>query len=274
VCPDFDLCDACEQKGEHNHPMLKMRQPAPMRGGGRGRHHAWMRHRADMLSGQAGPWRCGSGGGPFVRAFATHCKRADRASSAASSAASSFLSDVTLPDGAEIPVGAEMVKTWKFKNDGRNAWPEGTKLVLKRTKGEFETAPLPIARLPEGGEEVEVSATLKALQPGRGRVCYRLVDNNGTPFGKAWAEVVAVSREEVKEAAKVEPVKTETKPEPAKVEPQIEPKTEWEYRPHRHEVALTALVKMGFEDRKRNIRILNKEKGNLERTVARLLDEA
>jgi hypothetical protein len=83
------------------------------------------------------------------------------------------VSDVTLPDGTEIPVGAEMVKTWKFKNEGRNAWPEGTKLVLKRTKGEFETAPLPIARLPEGGEEVEVSATLKALQPGRGRVCYR-----------------------------------------------------------------------------------------------------
>jgi hypothetical protein len=85
---------------------------------------------------------------------------------------------------------------------------------------------------------------------------------------------VAVSREEVKEAAKVEPVKTETKPEPAKVEPKPEPKAEWESRPHRYEVTLTALAKMGFDDRKRNIKILNKEKGNLERTVTRLLDEA
>jgi len=37
VCPNFDLCDACEQKGQHPHPMLKLRQ-AENRPHGRGRH--------------------------------------------------------------------------------------------------------------------------------------------------------------------------------------------------------------------------------------------
>jgi len=281
VCHDFDLCDACEQKGEHDHPMLKMRRPAPCRG--RGRHHAWMRHRAADLAGQPGPWRMGGSGlGPLFRMFAhgahgAHggCKR-DKATKATSSACSAFVSDVTLPDGVEIPVGAEMVKTWKFRNDGQQPWPQGTTLVLKRTRGEFETAPLPISRLPNPGEEVELSATLKALKPGRGRVCYRLVDNNGVPFGKAWADVIAVNREETKEAVKAEPAKTENvKPEPVvQPEPKVEsPKAPESPRTHRYEVALTALAKMGFEDRKRNIKLLNKEKGNLERTVARLLDD-
>jgi hypothetical protein len=214
------------------------------------------------------------------------------------------VSDVTLPDGAEVQVGVEMVKTWKFRNDGQAAWPEGTALVLKRCRGEFETTPLPISRLPNPGEEVEVSVTIKALQPGRGRVCYRLVDNNGVPFGKLWADVVAVGLEVKAEPApatpKTEPVQKqptqEAPKEPAKEEPKEpakeepkepakeapkEPDRAWqrvdyhfEQHPHRFEIALTALAGMGFTDRKRNIRILNKEKGNLERSVTRLLEEA
>jgi hypothetical protein len=297
VCHDFDLCDACEQKGEHSHPMLKMRQPAPCRG--RGRHgghphpHPWMRHhRAHWGAHWGGPHRAGQaqgegpcgGFGPLFRMFAARgggCKRWNKEPAFGStSACSAFVSDVTLPDGAEIPVGAEMVKTWKFRNDGKEAWPQGTNLVLKRTRGEFETAALPISRLPNPGEEVELSATLKALQPGRGRVVYRLVDNNGIPFGKLWADVVGVAREETKEPAKVEPVKVEPvkpdpvkEPEPVKPEPKTEsPKAE--ERPHKYDQALAALAKMGFEDRKRNIRALNKEKGNLERAVIRLLDNA
>jgi len=277
--------------------MLKMRRPVPSRGRGRHHwmppHHPWMRHRASWASqagqgeagfgpicrrGRAGQSEACGGFGPLFRMFAARggggCKR----SNTGSSACSAFVSDVTLPDGTEIPVGAEMVKTWKFRNDGKEAWPQGTNLVWKRTRGEFETVPLPISRLPNPGEEIELSATLKALQPGRGRVVYRLVDNNGIPFGKLWADVLAVAREETKERA--EPVKPEVKPEPVKIEPEPvkqEPKTEppkAEERPHKYEAALTALAKMGFEDRKRSIKALNKEKGNLERAVIRLLDEA
>jgi next-to-BRCA1 protein 1 len=171
-----------------------------------------------------------------------------------------------------------MVKTWKFRNDGQQAWPQGSSLVLKRCRGEFETAPLPISRLPNPGEEVEVSVTLKALQPGRGRVCYRLVDNNGVPFGKLWADVVAVAQEVKADPPKAEPVKTEpakeTPKESAKESPK-EPEQPHRFeigQPHRFEIALTALASMGFTDRKRNIKILNKEKGNIERTITRLIE--
>jgi len=237
-------------------------------------------------AGGCGAWKRGEGGAWGKRAEST-------------TANSAFVCDVTLPDGAEIPVGAEMVKTWKFRNDGSQPWPQGTTLVLKRCRGEFETAPLPISHLPNPGEEAEVSVTLKALQPGRGRVCYRLVDNTGAPFGRLWADVIAVvPKEEEKERVvaeqtpakvveptpvKVEPVKVEpVKVEPVKVEPtpvKVEPEpvkaAEIETpRPHKWEIALTALANMGFVDRKLNIKILNKEKGNLERTITRLLDGA
>jgi cell division septation protein DedD len=228
-------------------------------------------------AGGCGAWKRGECGAWGKRAEST-------------TANSAFVCDVTLPDGAEIPVGAEMVKTWKFRNDGSQPWPQGTTLVLKRCRGEFETAPLPISRLPNPGEEVEVSATLKALQPGRGRVCYRLVDNTGAPFGRLWADVnaIALKEEEVKAeptpvkveptpvkveptTPKVEPTTPKVDPEPVKAESPKEPETP---KPHKWEIALTALANMGFVDRKLNIKILNKEKGNLERTITRLLDGA
>jgi len=279
VCHDFDLCDACEQKGDHDHPLLKMRRPMQHRGRGRFGARPWMRHAQHF--------------GPFAQHFAPstansqeHCSGplfrmfagAGRGGCKRSNAGSAFVSDITLPDGAEVPVGVEMVKTWKFRNDGQQAWPQGSSLVLKRCRGEFETAPLPISRLPNPGEEVEVSVTLKALQPGRGRVCYRLVDNNGVPFGKLWADVVAVAQEVKADPPKAEPVKTEPAKETPKESAKESPKEpeqphRFEFvQPHRFEIALTALASMGFTDRKRNIKILNKEKGNIERTITRLIE--
>jgi len=299
VCHDFDLCDTCEQKGDHDHPLLKMRRPV-QHGRGRGHCQRWMRH------GQRQGFGHGFGQGhgfplfPLFRLFAGRGAGGGAGAGCGawkrSSATSAFVSDVTLPDGSEIPVGADMVKTWKFRNDGQQVWPQGSALVLKRVRGEFETAPLPISHLPNPGEEVEVSVTLKALQPGRGRVCYRLVDNEGAQFGRLWADVVAVAQEEVKEPPKAEPAPVKAEPVPVKAEPtpvipepvkvpepvqepvkvpepaKPEPKED-SPRPHKFEMALTALANMGFSDRKHNIKLLNKEKGNLERTINRLLEE-
>lgn len=154
-----------------------------------------------------------------------------------------------------------MVKTWKLRNDGQQAWPQGTALVLKRSKGEFHTSPLPITRLANPGEEVEVSATITALQPGRGSVCYRIVDNTGAPFGvKLWADVIAVAP------------KKEPEPEPEPVRAQPEPKQEPTAEPQRYKDELAMLAGMGFENRELNVQILDKEKGNVERAISRLLE--
>jgi len=149
-----------------------------------------------------------------------------------------------------------MVKTWKLRNDGQQAWPQGTALILKRCKGEFHTGPLPLSRLPNPGEEVEVSATITALQPGRGSVCYRIVDNKGASFGvKLWADVTAAPKA--------------PEPEPVKAEPET-PKEQ--SPPHRYASQLATLSCMGFDNREFNIGILDQEKGNVERAVSRLLE--
>jgi hypothetical protein len=155
-----------------------------------------------------------------------------------------------------------MIKTWKLRNDGQQAWPQGTALVLKRCKGEFHTSPLPFSRLPNPGEEVDVSAVLTALQPGKGSVCYRVVDNAGLPFGvKLWADVISVpKKDEVKKEE--QPQEPSAQPEPVKVEAPKSPI---------YQASLAALECMGFVDRELNIKILKEEKGDLQRAVNRLL---
>lgn len=199
----------------------------------------------------------------------------ERCSKPRSSSSAVFLSDATLPDGSEVTVGSEMIKTWKLRNDGQQAWPEGTTLILKRCKGEFHTSPLPLSRLPNPGEEVEVSAALTALQPGRGSVCYRIVDNAGLPFGvKLWADVVAMApkKDEVKAQAQEQP---SAQPEPVKVEsvvePKIEPKAPSVEPKTPYQASLAALECMGFIDRELNIRILKEENGDLQRAVNRMV---
>lgn len=282
VCPNFDLCDACEQKGQHEHPMLKLRQ-AESRPHGRGSRH-WHRQGGHRPHGPHGfrHWshqsgddngarqqQCGAGGFPGFGAFqgfgpfggaGAFGRMFGHQNAPRSSWSAVFVSDVTLPDGCEVMVGSEMVKTWKLRNDGQQAWPQGTALVLKRSRGEFHTAPLQLSRLPNPGEEVEVSATITALQPGRGSVCYRIVDNTGVPFGvKLWADVMAVA-----------PPK-EPEPEPEPVKAQETPK-EQSQPPHRYASQLAMLSCMGFDNRELNIGILDQEKGNVERTVSRLLE--
>lgn len=43
---------------------------------------------------------------------------------------SSFVTDVTIPDGTEIQAGTTFNKTWRVRNNGCIAWPAGTSLVF------------------------------------------------------------------------------------------------------------------------------------------------
>lgn len=68
VCPDYDLCQACEAKGLHpsNHPMLKMKVPQPPPHhhgrGGRGGPGWWRRGRGGCGGGGGGSWWKGKHG--------------------------------------------------------------------------------------------------------------------------------------------------------------------------------------------------------------------
>jgi hypothetical protein len=284
VCPSFDLCDICEPKGEHTHPFLKIRKP-DIKTLGRNRNRAGKLHRQRSFEGQPpgferqrsvdqppsapGFVRQRSADQPpsapgFVRqrsfgqnqpagapaAFGPIFRMLGRGLRPRIGPSSAFVSDVTLADGSDVPTNTDVVKTWKLRNDGLQPWPQGTALVLRRCKGEFETTPHPLSRLPLPGEEVEVSATIKTPRVGRGTVCFRLVDNNSVPFGaKMWADVIGV--ESKKEA-------------PAKAE-------ESAVAESAREVSLRALANMGFTDVDLNISLLSQENGHLQRVISRLL---
>jgi hypothetical protein len=101
-----------------------------------------------------------------------------------------FVTDVTVPDGQVLPPGAEFMKSWRIKNDGTRAWPEGT--VLQYVAGvDFDTSGPVKVEVAEVGQEVDVwTGELKAPEtPGRYVGYWRLVDDNGRVFGHSiWIE--------------------------------------------------------------------------------------
>lgn len=93
-----------------------------------------------------------------------------------------LLSDLSVPDGTEIPTGTVFTKTWEFRNAGTVAWV-GRYL---RREGSFgdgdgcvtpDRVPIPETR---PGETVRVSVEVRAPdQPGYCQVYWKMVDAKG-----------------------------------------------------------------------------------------------
>jgi hypothetical protein len=97
-----------------------------------------------------------------------------------------FVSDVTIPDGTEVPAGSSFVKTWRFKNLGPCTWTGDYHLVYSYVsdtgKNGVFTPPGPVA-FPKDvlpGEEVDLSVTLTApTTAATYQVVFILQNNNG-----------------------------------------------------------------------------------------------
>jgi hypothetical protein len=166
-----------------------------------------------------------------------------------------YVKDVTLPDGTQVAPAAQLVKTWRFRNESGKAWPEGTRLlwVGQRTDAAIqapESTPVPCC-LP--GQEVEVSVPVTAPKlAGRYTAYFRLAGPHGKKFGqRVWLSIVVFdSASSDEEEKKVEvPVESYGK----------------------YGAQLKALADMGFVDVKCNVRLLNKFNGQMENVVAVLL---
>ena len=74
-----------------------------------------------------------------------------------------FVRHVTCPDGSLVPPSVPFCKTWRVRNDGKIAWPEGS--VLVHSSGDQLTYEEPVAleTLPGPGEEVEITVNLKCM---------------------------------------------------------------------------------------------------------------
>lgn len=85
-----------------------------------------------------------------------------------------YVADVTVPDDSVFAPGSEFVKTWRLKNTGTAAWPEGT--VLKWAGKEQMGAPETVTVVPvEPGATVDVSVPMIAPEEtGRHRGDWRM----------------------------------------------------------------------------------------------------
>lgn len=97
-----------------------------------------------------------------------------------------FVSDVTIPDGVEVPAGSIVVKTWRFKNLGPCTWTTGYHLVFSRVSDTLKNSgatpppPVPFPNQVLPGEEMEISITFTApTKPESYQIIFVLQNEKG-----------------------------------------------------------------------------------------------
>jgi len=257
-CANYDLCAECEAKGQHvgSHVFVKLPKATT---------HHWYRPILPNLYENKEVFGCAR----------NTCGRFNRRTPYGFiPLLARFVSDVTVPDGVEIPPNVKFIKTWKLRNEGTTKWPDRCKLIF--TDGEkmganIETLVPSIAP----GEEVDISVEMVSPSaPGKYVGYYRMATAEGSRFGhRIWVEitvpvvhepkpeVISITVEKPSEMPKVvDPI-----PEPVK-NPIVEP-------PFKYAEPLQQLVAMGFNDVELNKRLLLKNKGALITTIDEIITQ-
>jgi hypothetical protein len=104
----------------------------------------------------------------------------------------SFVSDVTIPDGTQMPVNTAFTKTWRVKNTGTCEWSTNFKLVFSfgdAMGGQTVSLPNPVAT----GATADISVNLTVPnKSGKLTGAWTLVDDKGQHFGAILTVVINV----------------------------------------------------------------------------------
>jgi len=167
-----------------------------------------------------------------------------------------FVSNVTIEDGTVLTPGAQIVKTWRFRNDSAEAWSAGTRLLFVGKNSDRMGAPdfVLVDREVAPGAEVDISVPLTAPEAaGRYTTYFRLCDANDRKFGqRVWCSVI------VKEPNSSS--SSDEEKAPAVVDADMV----------KYAHQLQVLAEMNLTNIRVNIRLLNKFDGNLEQVVERI----
>jgi len=242
-CANYDLCAECEAKGGHigSHVFVKLPKATT--------HHWYRPILPNLYENKEVPG--------YVRG--TRCGRFNQRMGSPPGyfpLLARFVSDVTVPDGVEMPPNVKFIKTWKLRNEGTTKWPEGCRLIF--TDGEKMGANIetPVPSIAPG-EEVDISVEMVSpAAPGKYVGYYRMATVERSRFGhRIWVEITV-------------PVAPEPKPEvisitvekPAVVDPipNSEP-VKFEETPFKYAEALQQLVAMGFNDIELNKKTLTQK---------------
>lgn len=106
--------------------------------------------------------------------------------------ASTFINDVTIPDGTVVAPGSSFVKTWAIQNSGTCNWGGGYNAVLVGGEPFGSGAPIPVSPA-NPGDVINVSANLIApTTPGAHNSVWQLQASNGVTFGTKFDVVINI----------------------------------------------------------------------------------
>lgn len=106
--------------------------------------------------------------------------------------ASTFIGDITIPDGTAIAPGGPFVKTWAIQNSGTCFWGGGYNAVLVGGQSLGAPSPQPI---PSAGPGDVIHVTINMVAPtapGRYNSIWQLRASNGVTFGTRFDAVIVV----------------------------------------------------------------------------------
>lgn len=167
TCYDFDLCESCEASLDHEHPMIKIKTPmktaaSPMWGQGV--------HNSGSL-----PPMC-----QLKQFITSHIKYITKKKLKVKVIQEMFSKESPVLAGSTVQI------SWELRNKGRNAWPEGSRVVL--AKGDFVAEDVFINEVQPGSNVV---VTVAAKVPDVKASCsgvWKIVVGNKS-FGRIKASV-------------------------------------------------------------------------------------
>jgi len=161
-----------------------------------------------------------------------------------------FVKHVTVEDGSEFCPSASFVKTWRFRNEGTTPWPEKSALICVGKKADqigAQSKSVALDRSVLPGEEVDVSVNMVAPSAaGAYTGFWRLADPSGRKFGPR--------------------VRVHIKVVDSTTSSDEETSSAWGDM-------LSQLEAMGFTNKARNVKLLVKYQGDIDKVIHKLLKQ-
>ncbi|OMJ69859.1 hypothetical protein SteCoe_32295 [Stentor coeruleus] len=169
TCHDFDLCENCEEKSNHAHPLIKIKVPMNIEAKPFWAQHCPMPGPSAFVHGNEGMIN-------HIKEFMKgHVKDIIKKKYKVKVCAQKF------PNNFAVVPGGLMKLVWEVKNKGKIMWPEGSKLVMIR--GNFICEDVVLRKI-EPGEKVLIEVqTRLPYSEGLCKGTWQ-IDTGSRKFGK------------------------------------------------------------------------------------------